>query len=329
MGPDGESKMHVHEGILLTSPGLKKKYLGASNKKKGKSTAQLTIQSWEAKHTGRLFQFLYHRELDVEDLHALKVEEQSRELEKLYELAARYEVRPMQAQVLRYIEQFEIATKIDSISFLKMADRLYEYDIHPHLRQYFQRVAPGVLHKIAGGDPSALVALDDMVSNGGDLAQDLFHAYGKAKQPFGPVDEPQVNMKCEEDGSDRHPGYQQLGIDVSNHTPSQTVSDATPVTGRIPWDDQNSIPTDIFSASAADRMLLALAGLKKPWDEIKEAFERATGHKVSPKDLAYRHKRLQVNILDITPDDVCICTWNHLPCNRHTFADKSIDRKND
>lgn len=315
VGPDGGTKLHVHEGILFASPGLKNMYLGASNKKKGKPNAPLTIPKWEAKDIGRLFQFLYYRKLDV---YATEVEEQSRELEKLYELAAQYEVRPMQAQALRCFEQLEIATKIAPISFLKLADRLYEHDIHPHLRQYFERVAPAVFHRIASCDQ---LALDDMISNGGSFAQDLFHAYKKAMQPLRPAKEPQVSIKCEKNGDDHHPRSQKSRVDISTHTPLQAGSGSSAVTERIPWDDQNDIPTNIFSAGTADKMLLALAGLKKPWEEIAEAFERASGRKASPTDLAYRHTRLQANILDIKPDDVCICTMNHLSCNRCTSAD--------
>ncbi|KAL9038451.1 MAG: hypothetical protein Q9214_005274 [Letrouitia sp. 1 TL-2023] len=298
VGPDGGTKLHVHEGILFKSPGLKNMYLGASNKKKGRPNIPLTIPKWEAKDIGRLFQFLYHRKLDV---YATKVEEQSRELEKLYRLAAHYEVKPMQTQALRHFEQLEIATKIAPISFLKLADRLYEHDIHPHLRQYFKKVAPAVLRKIASRDRPAL---DDMISSGGDFAQDLFHAYTKAMQPFEPADEPQVNIKCEDKGDDHHPRSQQSRVDVLTHTPLQAEFDSSAVTERIPWDDQNKIPTDIFSAGTTDKMLLTLAGLEKPWDEIAEAYERASGLKVPPRELAYRHTRLQANILDITSDDI-------------------------
>ncbi|KAL9615135.1 MAG: hypothetical protein Q9167_000453 [Letrouitia subvulpina] len=274
VGPDREIKMHVHEGILFEWPKLKNMYLGASNKKKGRINAPLIIHKWEAKDIGRLFQFLYHHELDI---HATEADEQSRELEKLYELSAQYEIKPMQVRVLRHFEELDIATKIAPIPFLKLADRLYEYDIHPCLRQYFEKVAPAVLRKIVGRDRSAL---DAMIAYGGDFAQDLFRAYAKATRTLEPADEPHFNIKYEDKGDDHHPGSQQSRVDVSTHTPLQAGFDPSAVTERIPWDDQNDIPTDMFSAAIADKMLLTLAGLKKPWNEIAEAFERASGRKI-------------------------------------------------
>ncbi|TKA81975.1 hypothetical protein B0A49_00470 [Cryomyces minteri] len=64
-----------------------------------------------------------------------------------------------------------------------------------------------------------------------------------------------------------------------------------------------AIPRTMEECNEADRMLLSMRDTGKAWDEIKEAWEAATGEKVGRSTLPNRYTRLKANVMVFPAED--------------------------
>ncbi|KAL2352489.1 hypothetical protein BJ546DRAFT_1064223 [Cryomyces antarcticus] len=64
-----------------------------------------------------------------------------------------------------------------------------------------------------------------------------------------------------------------------------------------------AIPRTMGECNEADRMLLSMRDAGKAWDEIKEAWEAATGEKVGRSTLPNRYTRLKANVMVFPVED--------------------------
>lgn len=177
----GDERFHyaAHEAFLFQSEELKHQYDSQNRGKKGtkKKENVLNLPRETANEFGQLLEYLYVGKLT---LHASEPEAQADELLTIWTMGSRHSLRGMQHHVIHKLEELDLASKLPTLAFLRLADKLYESEVDNGLRRYFQKVATEVVGRITTADMPVLL---EMITEGGSFASDLFHAHHQA---FGP-----------------------------------------------------------------------------------------------------------------------------------------------
>ncbi|KAL8762727.1 MAG: hypothetical protein Q9184_001321 [Pyrenodesmia sp. 2 TL-2023] len=283
----GNDRFHysVHEAFLFLSKELQRQYDAQKKAKKGnkKNDNVLNLPRETANEFGQLLEFLYIGKLT---LHATEPGPQAEELLGLWIMGTKHNLLGMQKHVIRKLEERDIAGKLPTLEFLSFADKLYEAESDHGLRDYFRSVATDVIIKVTPADMAVLV---NIFTEGGSFASDLFLSYNKV---FGP--------------NSRGPALEQgKAIKVEGSEQQRAAKRAKADNGdvRTAWDKANNIPEALETASLEDRLLVTWVEDHKAWADIAEAWENATGDRVSIADLEHRYKRIDANVLRLGKRD--------------------------
>ncbi|KAL8906890.1 MAG: hypothetical protein Q9207_001745 [Kuettlingeria erythrocarpa] len=283
----GDDRFHysVHEAFLFLSKELKRQFDAQKKAKKGskKNENVLNLPRETTNEFGQLLEFLYIGKLT---LHATEPAAQAEELLGLWMMGTKHELVDMQKHVIRKLEERDIAGKLPTLQFLSFADKLYEAESDHGLRDYFRSVATDVVRKVT---PADMAVLSHIFTEGGSFASDLFLSYNKVFGPNarGSALEQAKTIKVE--GSEQQRAAKRAKIDDGDV--------------RTAWDKANNIPEALETASLEDKLLVTWVEDHKAWVDIAEAWENATGDRVSIADLEHRYKRIDANVLRLGKRD--------------------------
>ena len=276
----GQDKRHfaIHRAVLNQSPHFRNlcntQALSRSGGAKAKNSLYLPLDNPQG--MGHLLEYLYTNRftvLETEPLHEAK------QLADLYLLASNYKLPGLQEAVISQLELSHISSKVTAMQFFNMAEDLYSEEPHIAMREYFARVAPGLLRTVAEEELQELLR---MISEGGDFATDLFAAHHQA---FGPGHLPASHPESEtQDGP--------LPKRVKTDEPSA----AGPVNIRTVWDDANDIPSFWHEMSEADKLLVNMREEGKSWNEIDQALKVKHGKTGSITEWLNRYGRISINM---------------------------------
>ncbi|KAL9599904.1 MAG: hypothetical protein Q9219_003537 [cf. Caloplaca sp. 3 TL-2023] len=312
----GDERYHfaAHEAFLFQSEGLKSQYQAAvrTKKKNSKNPIALDLPRDSPQEIGQLLEYLYLKKLT---LHATEPSGQADELLAIWVMGSTYALPDMQRHVIRTLQELDLVTKLPALTFLRLADKLYESEVDLGLRRYFGKVAPDVVRNLS---PTDMPVLLEMISEGGSFASDLFHAQHQAFGLKGPVgareqrptgaDVDKTNGKHDKQAAKR---AKTIGVDDKDITPSSsstTLGRFSTVDPRTAWDDENRIPEAWETANTEDKLLITKAEQGVAWPTIAEAWEKATGVKMDINDLVRRYDRIQANILRLSKGDIDLLT---------------------
>lgn len=301
----GDERYHyaAHEAFLFLSEDLKSQYEAANRAKKktNKGPTVLNLPRESPNEFGQLLEYLYLGHLT---LHASEPQGQADELLSIWTMGSKHSLLDMQNHVIRKLEELDIAGKLPTLEFLRLADRLYEAEVDNGLRRYFAKVATDVVRKIK---PSDMPVLLEMITEGGSFASDLFHAHHQAfgLRPPGSTVEQSKTSNAIKDEDHRHQHAAKRARTSNIATPSASSSSIpAPPDVRTQWDKQNNIPEAWETASTEDKLLVTKAEGGVSWNEIAEAWEKATGGRMSINDLIHRYNRIEANVLRLGKHDV-------------------------
>ncbi|KAL9027062.1 MAG: hypothetical protein Q9196_004363, partial [Gyalolechia fulgens] len=301
----GDERYHyvAHEAFLFKSEELKTQYDAANRAKKktNKNPTVLNLPRESPKEFGQLLEYLYLGQLT---LYASEAQGQAEELLSIWVMGSKHSLIDLQKQVIRQLEEHDIAGKLPALAFLRLADSLYESEVDNGLRRYFAKVAVDVVRKIKTTDMPTLL---NIMSEGGSFASDLFHAYHQASGLQGPseVDQPKTSDTVKDEGQQepRH-GFAKrarTGAASSSILPAAATSASPDV--RTKWDEENHIPEAWETASTEDKLLVTKAEDGLSWTTIAELWEKATGTRMSINGLIQRCDRIKANILRLDKRD--------------------------
>lgn len=299
----GDERYHyaAHTAFLFKSSELKAQYEVAdkAKKKTSKTPTVLNLPRESPKEFGQLLEYLYLGQLT---LVASEPQSQADELLSIWVMGSKHYLIDMQKQVIRKLEQLDMAGKLPALAFLHLADNMYESEVDNGLRRYFAKVAPGVVRKIKTTD---LPTLLNIMSEGGSFASDLFNAYTQASgQGSGEADHSKSGEAVKYEGEQQRDGHaKRARVDDASSfiVPTSASSDV-----RTKWDEEHNIPEAWETASTEDKLLMTKAEDGLPWLTIADLWEKATGTRMSIVDLMQRCDRIKVNILRLGQRDVSV-----------------------
>ncbi|KAL8940029.1 MAG: hypothetical protein Q9216_003028 [Gyalolechia sp. 2 TL-2023] len=303
----GDERFHyaAHEAFLFKSEELKSQYdlANRAKKKNTKAPTVLNLPRETPREFGQLLEFLYLAQLT---LSASDPQGQADELLSLWVMGSKHSLIDMQRQVIRKLEEHNIAGKLPAMAFLRLADSLYESEVDNGLRRYFSKVAVDVVRKIKTTDMPTLL---NIMSEGGSFASDLFHAYHQASglQASGEADQSNTGDTVkDEDQQQRHDPTKRARTDDSSSFIVSPRATSTLGDIRTKWDEENNVPEAWQTASTEDKLLLTRAEDGLSWTTIADLWEKATGTRMSIGDLVQRCDRIKVNILRLGKRDVSL-----------------------
>lgn len=286
----GDKRFHypVHEAFLFQSKELKAQYDAQNRGKKGNKKKEnlLNLPRDTVNGFGQLLEYLYLNKLT---LNASEPQAQADELLTVWTTGSKHSLLGMQSHVIRKLEELDLAGKLPALSFLRLTDHLYESEVDNGLRRYFESVAANVVRKITSTDMPILL---DMITEGGSFASDLFNAYHRA---FGPDKSASAAEQRATTSIKTEDSKQQRAAKRARTDNGDT---------RTEWDNANNIPEALETASTADKLLVRWVEDLKPWEDIAEAWENATGERVGIEDLMHRYQRIDANVLRLDKRDV-------------------------
>jgi len=247
--------------------------LSKSGGVKTKTTLALELDSPQG--MGHLLEYLYTNKFAVRGADPL---DEAKQLADLYLLAGHYMLPGLQEAVISQLELSHTSSKVTAMQFFNMAEDLYSEEPHVVMREYFARVAPGLLRTVAEQELEELLR---MISEGGDFATDLFTAHHQA---FGPGHLPISHPESEsQDGP--------LPKRLQTEGPP-----AGPISIRTAWDDANEIPSFWHEMSEADKLLVTMREEGKSWNEIDVALKEKHGKTGSITEWLNRYGRISINM---------------------------------
>ncbi|KAL8717276.1 MAG: hypothetical protein Q9225_005463 [Loekoesia sp. 1 TL-2023] len=297
----GDERYHyaAHKAFLFQSEDLKNQYDAANRAKKktNKGPTVLNLPRETPNEFGQLLEYLYLGHLT---LHASEPQGQANELLSIWTMGSKHSLLDMQNHVIRKLEELDIAGKLPTLEFLRLADRLYEAEVDNGLRRYFAKVATDVVRKIK---PSDMPVLLEMITEGGSFASDLFHAHHQAfgLRPSGSATEQLKTTSAFKEEDHRHQ-HAAKRARMSNLSASASSTPGSPDV-RTQWDKEHHIPEAWETASTEDKLLVTKTEGGVSWNEIAEAWEKATGGRMSINDLIHRYNRIEANVLRLGKRD--------------------------
>ena len=239
---------------------------------------------------GHLLEYLYTNNFTIQGTEPL---DEAKQLVDLYLLASNYTLPSLQAAVVSQLDSTHICSTITAMQFFNMAEDLYGVEPHPAMREYFTKVAPGLLRTVAEGE---LEELFRMISEGGDFATDLFAAHHKA---FGPG---HITASHPESESQDGPLPKKQKTEESSGLPFNV---------RTTWDDDNEIPSFWHEMSEADKLLIAMREEGKGWNEIDQALGKKHGKHGSISEWLNRYGRISIIMshMRMRKGDVGLSRW--------------------
>ncbi len=286
----GPEKRHfaVHRAVLNQSPHFKSlcnaQALTKNGGAKAKTTLVLPLDCPQG--IGHLLEYIYTNKFTIRGAEPL---DEAKQLADLYLLASHYTLPGLQEAVISQLELSHTSSKISAMQFFNMAEDLYTEEPHIVMREYFARVAPGLLRTVAEGE---LLELLRMISEGGDFATDLFAAHHQA---FG-----LGHLSASNPESETQDGPQ----------PKSEKADgppAGPVDIRTAWDDANEIPSFWHEMTEADQLLVTMREEGKTWNDIDQALKQKHGKSGSISEWVSRYGRISINMahMRLKKGDVC------------------------
>ena len=224
---------------------------------------------------GHLLEYLYTKNFTILATDPL---DEAKHLADLYLLASNYELPGLQEAVISQLESRHISSKVTAMQFFNMAEDLYSEEPHVVMREYFARVAPGLLRTVAEEELQELLR---MISEGGYFATDLFAAHHQA---FGPG-----HLLSSHPESEFQEGPMPKRVKTDEPT-------AGPVNIRTAWDDANEIPSFWHEMSEADKLLVNMREEGKSWNEIGQALNVKHGKTGSITEWLNRYGRISINM---------------------------------
>ncbi|KAL8833014.1 MAG: hypothetical protein Q9170_004576 [Blastenia crenularia] len=299
----GNEKFHyaAHEAFIYQSEDLKNEYevVIRTKRKSSKGPPALYLPRDTPKEFGQMLEYLYLKQLI---LHASDPQGQAEELLSIWTMGSKYSLLDMQKRVIRKLEELDIASKLPTLEFLRLADRLYESEVDNGLRRYFARVASDVVRKIK---PSDMPVLLDMITEGGSFASDLFHAHHQAFGLLTPVAGGQskaLSKLANKAGQQQH-STKRVRTEEVTPSPSTSSTITAQVDVRTQWDNENDIPEAWETARIADQLLVTKVESGFDWPVTAEAWEKATGVRMSVDNLMHRYDRINANVLRLGKRD--------------------------
>ncbi len=295
---------------MFLSKELKRQFDAQKKAKKAnkKNENVLNLPRETANEFGQLLEFLYIGRLT---LHATEPAAQAEELLGLWMMGTKHDLVGMQKHVIRKLEERDIAGKLPTLQFLNFADKLYEAESDHGLREYFRSVATDVVRKVT---PADMTVLSHIFTEGGSFASDLFLSYNKVFGPNARGSALEQAKAIKVEGSEQQRAAKRAKIDndgTVSHRPSSlhtylgsSLADHAAADVRTAWDKANNIPEALETASLEDKLLVTWVEDHKAWVDIAEAWENATGDRVSIADLEHRYKRIDANVLRLGKRDV-------------------------
>lgn len=275
----GPEKRHfaVHRAVLNQSPQIRSlcntQALSKNGGAKGRTT--LSLERDDPKGIGHLLEYLYTNKFTVRGVESL---DEAKQLADLYLLASNYTLPGLQEAVITQLESSHTSSKITAMQFFNMAEDLYSEEPHVAMREYFAKVAPGLLRTVAEDELQELLR---MISEGGDFATDLFAAHHQA---FGPGHLPASHPESET----------QDGPVPKSETTDEPL--AGPDNIRTAWDDAHEIPSFWHEMTAADQLLITMREEGKTWNEIDHAQTEQHGKSGSISEWVSRYGRISINM---------------------------------
>ncbi|KAL8977500.1 MAG: hypothetical protein Q9205_006708, partial [Flavoplaca limonia] len=289
----GEHKYHytLHSAFLSQSRELTN--LHKITAKKSKKGTTLNLPRENPKEIGQVIEFMYFNQVT---LVAIEPEAQLDELLCLWKTATQFSVDGMKRQVVEKLDTLALAEKVLALKFIKVADQMYECDIHDDLRVYFNKAAPAVVRKITSHERRHL---DNMIEEGGSFAADLFSAYRRAFEISNEPIKSLADIKSESIAN----SAKRTGVKAPDVMLIPMTASSGPVDHRTPWEKQNSIPALWTKASEADKLVISMVAAGKEWTTIQNAVRQVTGEKPTMTDLLNRYTHLEANIMRVADDD--------------------------
>ena len=269
--------------------------------KKSKKGTTLNLPRENPKEIGQVIEFMYFNQVT---LVAIEPEAQLDELLCLWKTATQFSVDGMKRQVVEKLDTLALAEKVLALKFIKVADQMYECDIHDDLRVYFNKAAPAVVRRITSHQRRHL---DNMIEEGGSFAADLFSAYRRAFEISNEPIKSLADIKSESIAN----SAKRTGDKAPDVMLIPMTASSGPVDHRTPWEKQNNIPALWTKASEADKLVISMVAAGKEWTAIQNAVRQVTGEKPTMTDLLNRYTHLEANIMRVADDDVSYASSYH------------------
>lgn len=200
----------------------------------------------------------------------------------------------MQNDVISRLDDSQISSRISAMDFFSLAEDLFSEGMVDSLQRYFTKVAPPLINAL---NDEHLPELERMVADGGEFAQALFAAYRETFR-LKTVEELKEKLST---SSDKEEGTHvktemQPEIKTEQGTKQSKVSSPS-------WD----------SLSEKDKMLVNLRAETGNWNQISQAWYKATGMKASIKGLLARYTHITADWRPLKDGDVWSPSSSPLP----------------
>lgn len=289
----GTERKHfsAHEVFLARSPKLKLSCANQKTKKGQSKVATTLIFPFEHPNSfGHLLEYLY---LNIIAVPASEPLNEARQLAELFSVAKRFQLPQMQEDIISRLDNSEMSSRISVMEFFGLAEDLFSEGMVNGLQTYFAKAAQPLIKTL---DEEHLLELERMVAEGGDFAQALFSAY---RETFRLITEEVKEEFSSSSGTD---------VETIVKTEMQPEIKVEPGTKK-----SKVSPPSWVNLSEADKTLVQLRAETSNWNQISQAWYRATGNKATIKALIIRYSRITTDWWQLKLGDVCSLTPSYFP----------------
>ena len=192
----------------------------------------------------------------------------------------------MQKDIISRLDDSQISSKISVMDFFSLAEDLFSEGIVDSLQKYFIKVSPPLINAL---NDEHLPELERMIAAGGEFAQALFAAYHETFRPkTAEESKEKLSTSSDTDVETHIKTEMQPEIKIEQETKKSKVSCES-------WD----------SLSEKDKMLVSLRAETGNWNQISQAWYKATGMKASIKGLISRYTLITADWRLLKDSDVC------------------------
>ncbi|MCJ1426966.1 hypothetical protein MMC29_004869 [Sticta canariensis] len=278
----GTERTHftAHEVFLARSPRLKA--LCVTKKGKYKGATNLKFPFEHPNSFSHLLEYLYLNVIAIPTGESIV---EARQLADLFSVARRFQLHEMQKDVISRLDDSQISSRIPAMDFFSLAEDLFSEGMVDSLQRYFIKVAPPLINAL---NDEHLPKLERMVADGGEFAQALFAAYRETFH-LKTVEESKEKLST---SSDTEVGTR-VKIEMQPETKIEQGTNKLKVSSPS-WD----------SLSEKDKMLVNLRSETSNWNQISQAWHKATGTKVSIKGLLARYTHITAGWRPLKDGDV-------------------------
>lgn len=289
----GTERQHftAHEVFLARSPKIKSMCTKqAAKKRNGRYTTSLVFPFEHPNSFGHLLEYLYFNIIAVPASNCIS---EARQLADLFSVARRYQLPELQEDIIARLDNSEMSSRVSTIEFFSLAEDLFSEGMVNSLQKYFAKVAPPLLQTL---DDEHMSELERMVTEGGDFAQALFATYREA-----------FRLKVREGG---HKPLKGLEKELSTSS-DMAVGTYLKIKMQPEIKDEHGTKESKVSSpswdslSEADKTLVRLRTETGNWNQIRQAWSKATGADASIKELLARYGGITSDWWQLKDGDVC------------------------